>query len=113
MVVLGVLRWLAFELLALTSREEGQWYVHGPLVLSLTLHVANNVAGRHQNDEKDLRKFHAVPGTARGHFPTVDPYTRPSCAGSRHLPGSNDQETEYMHGVYGWQFVPIDEGQRS
>lgn len=69
-------------------------------------------AGRHQNNEEDVRIIRAVSRTSRGHFPPNTTGPHPSCPCVGYFLGSIQSETTHMHGIYGWESISIDEGER-
>lgn len=73
----------------------------------------DQVSDRYQNDEEDLRLICAMSGVARGYISAVITKSRPPSSSSRHFPRPHVEKATYLHGVYGRQSVPVDEGPRS
>ena len=94
--------------MAQVLHEGTPWYSHWS---NRVLYHRLIALGCHQNHEEDLRLVRTVLGATRSHIPTHS--SEPRASGTRfgHLLGSIQQETAYLHGVHGWQPLPINEGQ--
>ena len=85
----------------------------GTVVRSPAMDASNGVnrfLGCHQDNEKDVRIYGTLPRVTRGHLFEV---TASSCSfgtSSRHLPRSLQPKAPHLHGIYGWKFIPTDEG---
>ena len=71
----------------------------------------HRITGCDQNHEEEIRVFPAVSGATRSYLFEVTTSPSPFGPCSRYFSRSNNQEVAYLYGVYGWESLPVDEGQ--
>ena len=52
-----------------------------------------------------------MPGASGSHLLEVIASTPPFSSRSRYFPGPDNEEVAYLHGIYGWKLVSVDESE--